>query len=128
MTEPKKIMIVDDHTIMRDGLQALLSSEPNYEVVGTVADGKTAIQSVATLHPDIILMDLTMPGTSGIEAIEHIKRRHPRVPDHCPDLPQGRQIHPCDTRSRCRCVCPERRQPHGIVHGAGQRHKGQEVT
>ena len=79
MTEPKKIMIVDDHTIMRDGLQALLSSDPNYEVVGTVADGKTAIQSVATLHPDIILMDLTMPGTSGIEAIEHIKRRHPRV-------------------------------------------------
>ena len=79
MTEPKKIMIVDDHTIMRDGLQALLSSEPNYEVVGTVADGKTAIQSVATLQPDIILMDLTMPGTSGIEAIEHIKRRHPRV-------------------------------------------------
>ena len=79
MTEPKKIMIVDDHTIMRDGLQALLSSEPNYEVVGTVADGKTAIQSVASLQPDIILMDLTMPGTGGIEAIEHIKRRHPKV-------------------------------------------------
>ena len=75
MTQPKKIMIVDDHTIMRDGLQALLSSEPNYEVVGTVADGKTAIQSVATLKPDIVLMDLTMPGTSGIDAIKEIKRR-----------------------------------------------------
>ena len=61
------------------GLQALLGSDPNYEVVGTVADGKTAIHSVGQLDPDIILMDLTMPGTGGIEAIEHIKRRHPRV-------------------------------------------------
>jgi DNA-binding NarL/FixJ family response regulator len=72
-------MIVDDHTIMRDGLQALLSSEANYEVVGTVADGKTAIRSVATMKPDIILMDLSMPGTGGIEAITHIKRQHPQI-------------------------------------------------
>lgn len=78
-TQPHKIMIVDDHTIMRDGLQALLSSESRYEVVGTVADGKTAIRSVATLGPDIILMDLTMPGTGGIEAIAHIKRQHPKI-------------------------------------------------
>jgi two-component system response regulator NreC len=79
MTQPKKIMIVDDHTIMRDGLQALLASEADYEVVGTVADGKTAIQSVGTLNPDVILMDLTMPGTSGIDAIKEIKRRVPSV-------------------------------------------------
>ena len=72
-------MIVDDHTIMRDGLRALLSSEPNYEVVGTMADGKSAIRAVGTLKPDIILMDLTMPGTGGIEAISHIKRQHPKV-------------------------------------------------
>jgi DNA-binding NarL/FixJ family response regulator len=79
MTQPKKIMIVDDHTIMRDGLQALLSSEPDYEIVGTVADGKTAIQSIGTLSPDVILMDLTMPGTSGIDAIKEIKRRAPTI-------------------------------------------------
>ena len=79
MTQPKKIMIVDDHTIMRDGLQALLASEPDYEVVGTVADGKTAIQSVGALNPDVILMDLTMPGTSGIDAIKEIKRRAPAI-------------------------------------------------
>ena len=54
-------MIVDDHTIMRDGLQALLSADPHYEVVGTAADGKSAVRSVAALQPDIILMDLTMP-------------------------------------------------------------------
>jgi len=78
-TKPHRLMIVDDHTIMRDGLQALLSSNSSYEVVGTAADGKTAIRSVSTLKPDIILMDLTMPGTGGIEAITHIKRQHPHV-------------------------------------------------
>ena len=74
-----RIMIVDDHTIMRDGLQSLLASEPGFEVVGTAADGRSAIRSVAALKPDIILMDLTMPGTSGIDAIAHIKRQHPNV-------------------------------------------------
>jgi len=75
----QKILIVDDHTIMRDGLQSLLASEPGFEVVGTAADGKTAIHSVGTLNPDIVLMDLTMPGTSGIDAIAHIKRQYPKV-------------------------------------------------
>ncbi len=72
-------MIVDDHTIMRDGLQAMLSAEPNFDVIGTVQDGKSAIQSVGTLNPDIILMDLSMPGTGGIEAISQIKSRHPKI-------------------------------------------------
>ena len=78
-TASHRIMIVDDHTIMRDGLQSLLSAEPGFEVVGTAADGRSAIRSVATLKPDIILMDLTMPGTSGIDAIAHIKRQHPQI-------------------------------------------------
>ena len=77
--QPYKIMIVDDHTIMRDGLQALLASQSEYEVVGTMSDGKEAMRSVASLAPDIILMDLTMPRTGGIEAISHIKRQHPGV-------------------------------------------------
>jgi two-component system response regulator NreC len=72
-------MIVDDHTIMRDGLQALLSSEPKYEVVGTMSDGKSAMQSVTSLKPDVILMDLSMRGTGGVEATAHIKRQHPHV-------------------------------------------------
>ena len=78
-TASHRIMIVDDHTIMRDGLQSLLSAEPGFEVVGTAADGRSAIRSVAALKPDIILMDLTMPGTSGIDAIAHIKRQHPQI-------------------------------------------------
>jgi len=62
---------------MRDGLQSLLASEPGFEVVGTAADGRTAISRANTLKPDVVLMDLTMPGTSGIDAIVHIKRQNP---------------------------------------------------
>ena len=75
----QKILIVDDHTIMRDGLHSLIASEPGFEVVGTAADGKTAIRCVGDLKPDIVMMDLTMPGTSGVDAIAHIKRQYPHV-------------------------------------------------
>lgn len=64
---------------MRNGLEAMLASEPDYEVVGVAADGMTAIRCVAELQPDIILMDLTMPRTSGMDAIVQIKRQHPHI-------------------------------------------------
>ena len=73
------ILIVDDHALMRNGLEAMLASDPAFEVVGVAADGMTAIRSVAKLHPDIVLMDLTMPRTSGMDAIVQIKRQHPDV-------------------------------------------------
>ena len=74
-----RIVIVDDHTIMRDGLQSLIESEPGFKVVGTAADGKTGVRQVAELKPDIVMMDLSMPGTSGIDAIAHIKQRYRNV-------------------------------------------------
>lgn len=74
-----RVLIVDDHTIMRDGLKAMLSSDDNFEVVETSADGKAAIRAAGELKPDIIIMDLTMPRTGGIDAINSIKRRHPAI-------------------------------------------------
>ncbi len=73
------ILIVDDHALMRNGLEAMLESEPDYEVVGVAADGMAAIRSVAELQPDVVLMDLTMPRTSGIDAIVQIKRQYPHI-------------------------------------------------
>ena len=72
-------MIVDDHALRREGLQAMLTSEAGFEVVGMIEDGKAAVQAAAELQPDIILMDLSMQRTSGIEAIAQIKRRHPEI-------------------------------------------------
>lgn len=74
-----KILIVDDHALMRNGLEAMLASEPDYEVVGVASDGMMAIRSVADLRPDVVLMDLTMPRTSGMDAIVKIKRQYPDV-------------------------------------------------
>lgn len=81
MTSSKvhNILIVDDHTLMRNGLEAMLESEPHYEVVGVAADGMSAIRAVSELLPDIVMMDLTLPRTSGIDAIVQIKRKHPHV-------------------------------------------------
>lgn len=74
-----RVLIVDDHTILRDGLQALLASEGDFDVIGTRSDGRLAVQAAAELKPDLILIDLTMPNTGGIEAISQIKRRHPDI-------------------------------------------------
>jgi len=76
---PHTIVIVDDHTLMRNGLEAMLSLETGYKVVGVASDGRGAIQAAAELKPDIMLMDLTLPRTGGIDAIAQIKRRYPEI-------------------------------------------------
>ena len=79
MEAKRRILIVEDHTLLRAGLRALLAQEPNIEIVGEADNGRDAIRSISTLAPELVLMDLTMPGTNGIEAITEIKRRNPEV-------------------------------------------------
>lgn len=75
--EKKRIVIAEDHTILREGLRSLLSTNPDFEVVGEAEDGREAIRCVEKLTPDLILMDLSMPRTSGMDAIREIKRLSP---------------------------------------------------
>jgi DNA-binding NarL/FixJ family response regulator len=70
---------VDDHTIMRDGLSALLDSESDIDIVGTASDGKAAIAEVDRLMPDIIVMDLSMPNMGGLEAMVEIRTSQPDI-------------------------------------------------
>jgi NarL family two-component system response regulator LiaR len=77
MSEPIRILIADDHTVVREGLRALIDSEPDMELVGEAADGLEAVEQALTLKPDVILMDLVMPRKGGIEAINEIKRESP---------------------------------------------------
>jgi DNA-binding NarL/FixJ family response regulator len=74
-----RILIVDDHTILRDGLQSLIDSEPEFEVVGAESNARDAIRNLVARKPDLVLMDLSMPGTSGVEAIAQIKRKQPKL-------------------------------------------------
>jgi two-component system response regulator NreC len=71
--------VVDAHTIMRDGLQALLSAEADYELVGTRSDGESAIQAAESLRPDIVLMGLSAPGAGDVEALARIKTKFPEI-------------------------------------------------
>ncbi len=71
------VLIVDDHTVVRDGLQALISAEPSMHVVAAVGDGIEAVEFVKKLNPDVILMDLVMPNMDGIQATIEIKKDNP---------------------------------------------------
>jgi len=75
----KKILIVDDFPIFRDGLRALLSNASNLEVVGEAENGNIAVKKASVLNPDVILMDITMPIMNGTEAIRMIKQRQPEI-------------------------------------------------
>jgi DNA-binding NarL/FixJ family response regulator len=77
MKKPCRILIAEDHTILREGLRALLSSEPRFDVVGEAEDGRNAVRCVETLGPDLVLMDLSMPRMSGLDAIREIKKTSP---------------------------------------------------
>jgi DNA-binding NarL/FixJ family response regulator len=70
-------LLVDDHAILREGLRALLSYYPDVEVVGEAEDGAQAIERVERLNPDIIIMDIAMPGMNGLEATQRIHQQYP---------------------------------------------------
>lgn len=76
--KPKaRVVIAEDHTIVREGLRVLLSSDEEFEVVGLAEDGRQAVRYADSLSPDVIVMDLSMPGMHGLEAIREIRRRNP---------------------------------------------------
>lgn len=77
METKHRIVIADDHAILREGITALLAGEGDLEVVEQVDNGKDAVRAVATHRPELVVMDLSMPKTNGTEAIRHIKKRYP---------------------------------------------------
>ncbi len=72
--EPIRILLVDDHAVVREGLRAFLSLQDGFEIVGEAADGAEAITRAAELEPDVILMDLVMPGLDGVSAMRELRR------------------------------------------------------
>lgn len=78
-TTRKRIIIAEDHTILRDGLRAILAGHQEFEVVGEAVDGLEAIRLCATLKPDLLLLDFSMPRMNGVEAISDIKKNCPHT-------------------------------------------------
>lgn len=79
MVVPIRVVLADDHAVLRAGLRALLNSQPDIEVVGEASNGAEAIRQVELLQPNVVVMDLAMPGTGGLEAIRQLTRHHPAV-------------------------------------------------
>ncbi len=70
-----RILLADDHTLVREGLRKILEAQPGWEVIGEAADGRQAVRLAIDLKPDVVIMDLAMPQLSGVEAIQQIARR-----------------------------------------------------
>jgi NarL family two-component system response regulator LiaR len=79
MNRPIRVLVADDHAIVRKGICALLATEPGIEVVGEAQDGREAMFHAERLRPDVVLMDLVMPGVDGLEAIRWITLHQPRT-------------------------------------------------
>lgn len=77
MNKPITVFLVDDHEIFRNGLKQLVDSEPDMEVVGEAGDGETALQTLSSVSPDIIIMDIRMPGINGVETSQIILKQQP---------------------------------------------------
>lgn len=74
-----RILLVDDHPVVREGIRGMLSTEPDLDIVGEAGSGPEAVARVAALEPDVVLMDLRMPGGDGVKATERIRADHPTV-------------------------------------------------
>lgn len=79
MSEPIRILVADDHPVVRDGLVAMLGTQPDFLVVGEAANGAEVVEQASLARPDVVLLDLEMPGMDGVEALRQLRQRFPQV-------------------------------------------------
>ena len=76
---PIQILLVDDHALVRAGIRALIEGKPGMHVIAETGDGHEALRIIGELHPDLVLLDITLPTINGFEVLEHITKQHPQT-------------------------------------------------
>lgn len=79
MSEPARVVLVDDHALVLEGLRSLLAAEPDIHVIATATDGERALDAVERFHPDVVVMDIQMPHMDGLTCLQHIRRVSPET-------------------------------------------------
>jgi len=77
MSDPIRVLVVDDHSVVREGIRHVLEGGDGFQVVAEAANGAEALERVAGAHPDVVLLDLSMPGASGLDVVRQLRARHP---------------------------------------------------
>jgi DNA-binding NarL/FixJ family response regulator len=77
MNKPLRLLLVDDHAVVREGLRALLATDPRFQIVGEASEGESALSAAATLRPDLVVMDVSLPGMNGVQATRRLKSQYP---------------------------------------------------
>lgn len=76
----RRVFVIDDHPIVRQGLALLINQEPDLSVCGEAEEAETILDNIASFTPDIVVLDISLPGSDGIEALKSIRSRHPDLP------------------------------------------------
>ena len=111
------VLLADDHKIVRDGLRSLLEKEPGLAVLAEAEDGREAVRLTGELQPDVVIMDIGMPGLNGIEATRQIKARYPRGQGGGPVHARRQALRAAhDSRPAPRAICSRTRQARSWLH------------
>jgi len=120
-----RLLLVDDHEVVRSGLRMLLENEDDMNIVGEVDTGEEALKMVKTLEPDVVIMDITLPDISGIEATRRIKEAHPKVAVVALTIHEDQQYFFEMLQAGASGYVPKRAAPDDLITAIRAAHRGE---
>jgi two-component system response regulator NreC len=119
------LLLVDDHDVVRSGLRMLLENEADLAILGEAGNGKQALELVAKLKPDVVIMDITLPDMSGIEVTRQIKQSHPKVAVVALTIHEDQQYFFEMLQAGASAYVPKRAAPNDLIAAIGAAHRGE---
>ncbi|WP_332912278.1 response regulator transcription factor [Algoriphagus boritolerans] len=124
---PTRILLADDHELVRDGIKSLLENEPEFTVVAEASDGKEALKLIGLDQPDLLIVDIRMPQMNGIEVVKNLTKSFPKVKKTGFVHARFGRIRGGVHRIRCRWISPKGQQQGGIYQSTSHNRRRREV-